>query len=831
MNPDFTIPGYRIQRMLGRGGMAMVYLAIQESFGREVALKILPPTHAKDPGFTDRFLREARIVSRLVHPNIVTVYDVGVHELYHYLSMEYVAGQDLHQAMATLSRAELVRAIIDVAQALDYAGGKGYVHRDVKPENIMIRDEDGRVILMDFGIARGNDTTLDMTRDGRAIGTPYYMSPEQSRGNRVDHRSDIYSLGVVLFQMLTGCVPYEADSAVAVGIKHLTAPIPVLPGPLRCFQPIINTALAKDPQHRYQTAAEMIAALEQINPAQLAALDAEAARFRAAGQDYEAETLLGSEVPPTPPRSRTIVTREQPAIPRQTTHPPPTEIPRRRRSLLFLLLLLTLGAGAWLKQDRLMAVWQQWQPRLLAELADAPEPTTAAPAPQPETRPAPLMPAPRTATSPPAETPAAQKNIRPATGQSPVRQRIQALRAGLDSQPENALELARIFRRLSQKHPDSPLPRKGLRELRRWYQQRIEATLQDGDVAGTRQLLAWLTDSFPRARQTGSYQQLQARLDRLETVQAHLQQAEVYLAAGALTEPPQANALAELQAVLALDPGNAEARTALWHLAETYLQQARQAVQKKDYAAALRQTGRGLRAVPDYTPLLKLREELQAKIEYQAKLDKLLAAAETRRKAGHLIAPKDDSAYHYYRRVLALDKHNTAARKGITRIETQLADRVRLAIANGKLDQAESLLQQAEHGLGQRPRLTRARQQLAAAIEATLPKITRIRLGPEPLDSLEQATPASLPLGRVLYAGFHYENFANDTTLLQAILLDGTGRVQMAQKPVIVSGPAGDHYFDIQLPVEGFSGGSYQLQLQLADKPLTSTAFLVSNPS
>jgi tetratricopeptide (TPR) repeat protein len=370
-----------------------------------------------------------------------------------------------------------------------------------------------------------------------------------------------------------------------------------------------------------------------------------------------------------------------------------------------------------------------------------------------------------------------------------------------------------------------------LRELRRWYQQHIEAALQNSDLAGARQLLDQLTDSFPRVRQTEPYQQLQVRLQRLETVLTHLQQADVYLAAGALTEPPQANALAELQAVLALDPDNAEARTALWHLAETYLKRARQATRKKDFAAALRQTGRGLRAVPDYAPLLKLREEVQAKIEFQAKLDTLLATAETRRKAGRLITPQEDSALYHYRRVLELDKHNAAARKGIARIETQLVDRIRLAIANGKLDQADSLLQRAQRSLGQGPALKQARQQLAAAIEARRPKITRIRLGPDPLDKLEPATPAKLSLGRVLYAGFHYENFTDDTTLLQAILLDGTGRVQIAQKPVIVSGRSGDHYFDIQLPVEGFSGGSYQLQLRLADKPLMSAAFLVSNPS
>jgi len=192
------IPGYQIKHQLGRGGMASVYLAIQESFGRDVALKVLAPQHAPVSEFSQRFLREARIIRQLVHPNIVTVYDVGVHEGLHYLSMEYIRGQDLQEACGSLSKRQVIAIIRDVAKALDYAHQKGYVHRDVKPENIMLA-EDGRVVLMDFGIARGSDTTLGMTKTGRAIGTPYYMSPEQGHGNPVDERSDIYSLGVIFY--------------------------------------------------------------------------------------------------------------------------------------------------------------------------------------------------------------------------------------------------------------------------------------------------------------------------------------------------------------------------------------------------------------------------------------------------------------------------------------------------------------------------------------------------------------------------------------------------------------------------------------------------------
>jgi len=163
------IRAYKIVRELGKGGMATVYLAIQESFEREVALKVMSPALSEDPSFGERFIREAKIVSRLVHPNIVTVYDVGVSNGHHFLSMEYVPGRDLRALRAKMSLRDVIGVIKDVALALDFANRKGCVHRDVKPENIMLHDEGGRAVLMDFGIAKLSDVSSGMTQVGSLL--------------------------------------------------------------------------------------------------------------------------------------------------------------------------------------------------------------------------------------------------------------------------------------------------------------------------------------------------------------------------------------------------------------------------------------------------------------------------------------------------------------------------------------------------------------------------------------------------------------------------------------------------------------------------------------
>lgn len=258
------IPGYKIIRTLGVGGQATVYLAIQKGFDREVALKVMSPALAADPSFGERFIREAKIVAKLAHPRIVTVYDVGESGSFYYLSMEYMRGEELKNRIAKgLSHNESLLIIAKLAKALHFAHEKGYIHRDVKSENILF-DESDQPILTDFGIAKASNSSTQMTQTGKLIGTPEYMSPEQCRGQKLDGRADLYSLGIILFEMLTKKVPFTGEDSVSICIKHVTQPVPILPKDLSHLQWLISFLLAKSPDDRYQTGEELYQAIEEF---------------------------------------------------------------------------------------------------------------------------------------------------------------------------------------------------------------------------------------------------------------------------------------------------------------------------------------------------------------------------------------------------------------------------------------------------------------------------------------------------------------------------------------------------------------------------------------
>ncbi len=263
MNELPQIPGYRIDKKIGQGGMADVYLGVQENLDRQVAIKILLPALFRDQQFAIRFLKEARTAAKMVHPNIITIHDVGEAEGSHYIVMEYLEEslQGRLKRKAIGGPDDALRIIRMVAQALDYAHQKGFIHRDIKPDNIMFRP-DGTAVLVDFGIARAVDSNTKLTGTGMSIGTPHYMSPEQCRGEQIDGRTDIYALGVQFYELLTGDVPYKAENTTGIILKHIQEPIPKLPARLAQYQRFIDQMMAKDRDLRIQSAAHLISAID-----------------------------------------------------------------------------------------------------------------------------------------------------------------------------------------------------------------------------------------------------------------------------------------------------------------------------------------------------------------------------------------------------------------------------------------------------------------------------------------------------------------------------------------------------------------------------------------
>ena len=261
---NIVIPGYDIEGEIGEGAMANVYLAIQRSLERKVALKVMAAALAADPSFCERFLREGKTLARLSHPHTVTIHDIGnVGELY-YMAMEYLPNGTLKERIAAgLTPEQGVTLIRQIASALGYAHAQGLVHRDVKPANILFR-ADGTAVLSDFGIAKSLDDRTQFTQAGFAVGTPSYMSPEQARGQEIDGRADLYALGVVLYEILVGKLPYNGTDALSTALAHLTEPLPELPVHHGRYQDVLRKLLAKDPAERFPDAAALLRALDEL---------------------------------------------------------------------------------------------------------------------------------------------------------------------------------------------------------------------------------------------------------------------------------------------------------------------------------------------------------------------------------------------------------------------------------------------------------------------------------------------------------------------------------------------------------------------------------------
>ena len=254
------IRGYRFIEKLGATTHSSIYLAERESTGVKVVLKVLQqlPDVADNIGAFDRFLQEYELIAEIDHPNIVKIFDLGVSDDHAHIAMEYVDSGDLKRRIsAGMNEPDAIRYFKQIASALAKIHEVGILHRDLKPGNIMLRSDDS-IALIDFGLAKRMRLRMELTDEGEIFGTPYYMSPEQGHGNDVDLRSDIYSLGVIFFEMLTGGKPYRADTAMGIIYLHAQAPLPLLSTRFAKYQVLINMMLAKEPDDRLQSADEIV---------------------------------------------------------------------------------------------------------------------------------------------------------------------------------------------------------------------------------------------------------------------------------------------------------------------------------------------------------------------------------------------------------------------------------------------------------------------------------------------------------------------------------------------------------------------------------------------
>ena len=758
------IPGYRVVRVLGKGGMATVYLAVQQIFERHVALKVMSTSLAEDPSFGQRFLREARIVSQLVHPNIITVYDVGVHDNAYYLSMEYIAGPDLKQAREQLSLTQKVQIVLDIAKALDFAGKKGYVHRDIKPENILLRRDSFSAVLMDFGIARAAETDLSVTQTGMALGTPHYMSPEQAKGQAVDHRSDLYSLGVVFYYLLVGSVPYHADSAVAIGIKHITEPVPILPRHLHGLQPIIDSLMAKAPEDRYQNAAELITEVQILD---VPVLD----KIQRDYQRQQQDTLKAH--PSADPAAHTVIHSTAPphgapsALPTgETTHI--TRLNRvaslvwQYKLLAVSALLVVLAAAAIVKRpfreaspapkvasvvDREVRKAAAPEPVELEEeepAQDAPDAPSYHSGPVKDIRLADLtepeyrrVQQERTAQSRPVEfLSRLQRRLQDAAGRTPMREitlteKVTELRAALQRDPRD-LEA-----------------QKRLAWLAAEYFKKANGFFDEGDFASAQNALESGRRLFPEYR--GLQQPLAERVEQRGRLERLLAKAEEQMTAGKLVSPWRNNALHYYRSALRVDNELAVAQHGIREVERALMAKARGHYGAGDWKSAAD-------AAEDVLKINSASDEAQ---QFLLKLQ--------HRQRGEPVTPARES-----------QTRSVSLSEGVP---------VDAAVADG-------------------------------------PRIQQLRVDGKLLSGMNARQLQAVQGQRTLFVSFEYKDFPPGQSQLEAALVDAQGE-SVAEMSVAVAESNGLQRFRFERPRESFPPGEYQLSLSLRGTALIRAGFVI----
>ena len=640
--PALELPGYRIQRQIGQGASGQVYLAVQHAIRRSVAIKVLAPTAVGDTAARRRFEREAELAKGLDHPNIVRVYEAGIHAGAPFLVMEYLRGGDLNWNLrAGLHMQNVLMVVKDVAAALDHAHARGVVHRDVKPENILFNAQ-GRALLSDFGVA----AMLGEPAARAAHGTVPYMSPEQLRGDAVDGRADFFSLGAVLYLMLTGRLPFTSSGGHALAARMEPPP---LPPELKALQAPVRKFLASTPEDRFQSAAEIVAALDAV-------------RLEGVVPDAMVRTapVATSEVEAALSDLEDLGERSPVARRRLTSR-------RLAAAVLAGVLAVALLAGGGYVASQPGGVTRALA---FAGLAEHPDVTSAWEE---------------------AEALRVDPNQSLGVVVAAYRQVLQrdAGHSGAAAAIAAALEQWRSDAAAALDAGDADSAAAKLDEL-------AAVAASPAATAANLPLVAAASADLPA---------LFDRLDDLRHAERLLANTQRLLARSGLDDAPSADAaIVAYKEVLRLLPGNAEAQMALDEIAVHYGALTEQDARNRDVVGAMANFERAVAASANFEGVQAVRATLTEAEALQAEINALLQQAAGLRQAGNLIAPAGGSAAEIYRRVLATKPDDAVAVQGLAEVSAQVLSNFRELLARGELDAARGLAERAAAaGVGDDP--------------------------------------------------------------------------------------------------------------------------------
>ncbi len=685
------VPGYSILREIGRGGMSTVYLAVQESLDRQVALKVMSHGLAGNQAFRDRFLQEGRIVARFNHRNIVTIYDIGFLDDVYFIAMEYVLGSNLSERIPQgLTRRQCIYIVKRIARALSHAHDRGFIHRDIKPSNILFRD-DRDAVLADFGIAKSLQEASGLTMTGLTPGTPNYMSPEQLRGRSLDGRSDLYSLGVVFYEMLTQDRPFEADTGIAIALRHINEPPPELPDEFDSLRPVMSRLLAKETSERFSNAAELIKALDHSTADRpvVTAPDADKTVVAPDPPPFTARrTRLGNARPMTAEPTQRRSERAPSIFPKgadtQFEQPASEEVPvtlpsvqGRRISRKGLLQWTMAGATAAIAAYVVIAPL----------LVDYGRPTV-------------------------------QEQLKIERLLASANLQLEAEQV-FKPQGDNAYQTYQEVLAIDSDHPRAL---KGMTRIAAEMRQDAREEFAAGKLNPSLALIDRGLTAKPddegllalrnEVRRALDQRRQQQRIDTL------LAQAGQNLEQGRLTEPKGDNAYEAFKAVLAIAPRSNEALAGLDRVATGLEDQARVRQSEGELYRSLALIDEGLTVSPEQEGLIDLREEIRVQISAERARQRLadnLDRANDLLQADRLIQPRGDNAWQTYKNVLSEYPDDARARAGMEEVAQRLEERVRAQLNSSQHGQALAKTDQALELFPNHPEFAALRLEIVSA--------------------------------------------------------------------------------------------------------------------